>query len=114
MKKTKEIEVDVCDVCDGEELVSICMGCGKAACWNCRQKGEMENFSHSVYCSGSGDGTFCPACLVNPPEKIRPLLTIYYRIRALRNEANAEHEDFKKRCKEAEEELKALQALQKS
>lgn len=109
MKKSKTVEIDICDVCGGEELINICMGCGKAVCWNCKQKGEIESFSHSVSCSGSGDGDFCPKCLAIPPEEIRPLLTVYFRIKALRNEARSEYEDYKKRCKKAEADLKELQ-----
>ena len=110
MKIKREVEIDICDVCKtGEKFISFCLGCGKAVCWDCKEKGEIESFQHSVNCSGSGDGDFCPACLAKPPEKIRPLLTVYFRIRALRNEARSEYDDFRKRCEKAEADLKLLQ-----
>lgn len=108
MKIKKTIEMDVCDVCGSSDLISICMGCGKAVCYDCKKKGEIETFAHSVYCSGSGDGNFCPKCLAAPPDGIKVLLSMYFRIRALRNEASAATNDFKDRCERAENNLQFI------
>lgn len=110
MKKEIMKAVIFCDMCGKEESYShTCIGCGKQGCYNCR-KGAFKEFTHSVCCSGIGDGDFCNNCIENPPEKIIPLLTAYQNIVSLRAEQKEWYANFEKRAKEAEEKIKEERA----
>ncbi|KKN78864.1 hypothetical protein LCGC14_0346360 [marine sediment metagenome] len=109
MKKAITKQVDFCDTCDNGGLTYICLGCGKCACYDCKKKGEMIEYSHAVHFSGSGDGNFCPDCVDKPPnEKIAILLAAYRKISSLRTEEKGWYDNFRTRCDKAEAELKAL------
>ena len=61
MKKTILKEVTFCDCCGEETYVTQCLRCGTEHCYECRKK-VGKDYTHSVHCSGSGDGYYCNIC----------------------------------------------------
>ena len=109
MKKKVTVEQTFCDVCGKEASYSKCMGCGKDLCYECR-KVEAVEYKHGVHFSGSGDGLYCLKCDKEKREGGDKLHLAYRKIEMLRNEATGFWTEFEKRTKEAENELKRLQA----
>lgn len=109
MKKTVTIERDHCDGCGKPEYTEKCLVCGAEYCYDCRAKGKMVEYPHSVYCSGSGDGAYCVACdtklLV---ENKNPLHKAFVTISTLRDESERFQKDFQRRCNDAENHLASL------
>lgn len=107
--KTKLSEVHECDSCgkDCEHYPSKCDVCGKEFCWGCRE-GNVKTFDHGVYCSGSGDGSYCNECAKKALEAKEPRMMAFLTIRDLRVEAIARNDEFSKRVKEAEAIVKSL------
>ncbi len=87
--------------------MSACDNCGLEVCHNCNA-GErlITHFPHSVYCSGSGDADYCPACIALLREKGDPRLFAYLRIQALRAQAQEDALAFRSRVDAAEAEVK--------
>lgn len=111
MKKTKQIEVDICDVCGKEtELAYTCRRCDQIQCYECKKNHGVE-YTHSVHFSGSGDGFYCKACDVKLTDyNTDPLHNAYRAVAALKLESKTYYEDFKNRQDEAEAEVKRLAA----
>lgn len=108
MKRTIQVEVNVCQNCDKEtDYQYECDSCGNAYCFDCYKKCGQE-YSHGLYISGSGDGFFCTACLLAPQKYTKELLEAYQRIAALRIESQAYSEDISKRAKALESKIKTI------
>lgn len=108
MIKKELTEVRYCDFCGSNDSVyEHCMICGKDWCYECGKK-VSETLPHSCSCSGGDDGHFCKECLVNPPEKIMPLINAYRVIQCLRKEAEHFYTSYRVRAKTAEAEVKKL------
>jgi len=109
MKKTIQKQVDCCDACAKEDTyVYACKNCGTEHCYDCRET-EGKEYSHAINFSGSGDGYYCNKCDTELTRtKADKSHAAYRRIEALRNEAKAWGDDFRKRSDQAEAALKAL------
>lgn len=110
MKTTKSVEVDLCDLCGKEaEWSSACLHCGKVYCYDCR-KLHMVEYTHAVYCSGSGDGDYCRDCDTKLKKKgTNELHSAYLAIHLLKAEQEGYYKLFEKRRAEVEGNLKRLQ-----
>ncbi len=107
MKKEILKEVMICDCCKKEAYLDKCLGCGQEFCWECREKLGIT-YHAGVHFSGSGNGFFCSKCNINPSSEIFQLWLKYRQIQSLKNEESGFYEEFSKRSKKAEEELKIL------
>lgn len=107
MKIEKTVTVDVCDVCQKEEVYrdDHCFGCGKAICWTCQDKAGVK-YPHSINCRGSGDGLYCLECNVTMAGT--PLHQAYVAIRSLTHESEGFYASWKKRVDAAEKEAARL------
>ena len=104
MKKKVMREVNFCDFCDAEDCYYSCNVCGKHVCYDCKKIYTIE-YSHSVYCSGSGDGLYCNECDSKTNDT---LIRAYRKIKALRNEIEGWNAQFQIKKTQAESELKKL------
>ena len=105
MKKTKTIEIEACDFCDGDEhCYHRCLGCGKAVCHNCEKTQGVE-YPHSLNFRGSGDGWYCSQCEVTDTSG---LLASYRLMRSIRGAAERFYEETKKRADACEARIKEL------
>lgn len=105
MKKIVEKEIAFCDICETDINVYYeCDICGKHVCYE--HKGHVVQFGHSVWCSGSGDGTYCNECLAE--NKNDSLILAYRVIQNLRDESKEWNAAFEVRAKSAEEYIKTL------
>lgn len=109
MKKTVTREVDFCDRCGKEQdYLVACLGCRMEVCWQCSEAVGVT-YQHGVYFRGSGDGFYCRSCDIALSEtNADPLHVAYRAVRALRDEATASHNDFKRRQELAEGNLALL------
>jgi len=107
MKKLIEIEQTFCDFCGRDDCHDKCLGCGKDICYTCK-KIEAKEYRHAVYCSGSGDGTYCHGCDLEKRKSGDKLHAAYRMIESLRNEMEGFSVNFKHRSDKAEAEIKAL------
>lgn len=102
MKKIVHKEVSFCDVCGKEcSYAQVCLNCGKEFCYECL-KTEGVKYKHSVWFSGTGDGTYCNECDSKLKTSGNKLHTAYRKIVSLSNECEDFCSDFKKRADEAE------------
>jgi len=107
MKKTIQKEVQFCDKCGKESAYqTACMKCGMEMCFDCKQK-HGKKYDHAIYFQGSGDGFYCIACdaklTVTGTDKRH---NAYRAIKALKDELEAWHTDFKLRQEVAENNVK--------
>ena len=102
MIKSKTKEVHCCDKCGkDEDYISSCDNCGAEYCWDHR-KDNLISYPHSMYCSGSGDGSYCKKCVEKLTAAKDPRLLAYIAILDLRTEAEEAGKAFKKRVDAAE------------
>jgi hypothetical protein len=103
MKKTVTKEVDCCDECGGEvRYASPCMKCGAVYCYDHSERLTIS-LTHSVFCSGSGDGKYCKKCAaVLEATGVNELFNSYMAIAELRREQERFYKDFKRRADAAE------------
>jgi len=99
-------ERDVCDYCGDEHKVTYnpCPICGKAACWECKQKYFMERTAE-MHVSSSGN-KFCNECIANPPERFKKLMSLYDEMDALEKNEIAFYKQQKETQKELEENIR--------
>jgi len=107
MKKLVEIEQTICDICGKREAYYKCNGCGIDICYECIEVHAVK-YSHSLYCSGSGDGLYCNDCNEKLSKSDDKLYKAYVKIQMLKNEAKGWSEDFNQRSKLAEAKLQTL------
>lgn len=93
MKKKVTIEQVFCDFCGKPAGHVKCISCGKDFCYDCLDLNAVE-YKHSVYFSGSGDGTYCLTCNEEKLMNGDPLHRAYRKIQSLRNELTGFQEDF--------------------
>lgn len=108
MKTTKTITIDLCDFCRTEEApYLVCFGCGKRACFTCRER--INRYNAGVFFS-SNDAYWCQACeMQRLTGKVKDnVFDDYLAIKKLRLEHVAWSEEFTKRMKEAEEKVKHI------
>lgn len=109
MKNTIIKEVHLCDKCFQEaDYPRACMECGVEMCLKCWE-GLGVDYSHAVFYGGSGDGYYCKSCdqkLIDSATNEKH--TAYRLIKDLKLEANEWNDEFKRRSKAAEENLKRL------
>lgn len=108
MKTNKTVEIDTCDFCDSkQEAYSKCHACGKAACFDCREK-RLIQYNHAVFFQGSGDLYYCTDCEGKAFAKPDKVFTTYLAVRRLREECQRWNEDFKVRQQAADAAVKEL------
>lgn len=107
MKTRQEVDGYKCDECGTFKtyMTSCTGGCGKDYCYACRDR----NLTHYHYCahvSGCSNGDFCVEC----HERLQgsPLMNAYQKIATLRKEAEDWNEDWRRRTKQAEDELQRV------
>ena len=105
MKKTVKKEVSICDECGKQGCLHECMICGKDYCYECFKVIGIK-FSHSVRCSGSGDGEYCAECVEKNSSD--ELIIAYQAIQSLRDECDAYYLQFDKRADAAKERVSLL------
>ncbi len=106
MIKTILKEVHCCDKCGKDEhYISKCDNCHSEYCWNCRV-GNIVAFPHSIYCEGSGDGSYCTHCVDELKRQKDPRLMAYLAIQDLRGEMKRDADKFKARVDATEAEVK--------
>lgn len=109
MRKTVSKEVTFCDNCKKETDVASCLDCGIEHCNECRKVRGIE-YNQAVFGSGPGDGYYCSLCIGTNQTKRSPLHSAYIKIKQLQNEDSAFYADLRKRCTDAEVNLKTIQA----
>lgn len=108
MKKIVSKETSFCDKCGKETYVTKCNNCDKEHCWECRKIEGIE-YTHSVHCSGSGDGYYCNLCDAELRKaKTDELHNSYLTIQRLRDESENFYKDWNNRVKLADEKAKEL------
>lgn len=111
MRKEIMKEVSFCDECGREAYVHTCGKCGKDYCYEC-EKNYIE-YKAGVFHSGD-DGTYCLDCDSELlARKSDPIHAAYLRIKHLRMEHISWWEDFERRAKEADANLRDLKSGKK-
>lgn len=108
MKKTVEVEIEVCDLCKSDSLVYSCLHCGKDVCYECKKNGAMKVYNSGVAFT-SKDGHWCRECdQALRDAKSSPLHAAYWAIARLQEEGVEIHKAFRERSEAAESHLNAL------
>lgn len=112
MKAETKIIGTFCDWCNalvGEYSGYSCHTCGKDACYDCAKKQTVE-YSHGVYCSGSGDGRYCKECDKKHLQSGRDAVwNAFQRVKRAREMVQARNDEMHAEVKTAETLLEIAQ-----
>ena len=108
MKKMIEKEVTLCDSCEKEAYLKVCIRCGVEHCYECKKFKGIE-YTNGVRFSGTGDGYYCNECDgILFTKEHNDLHFAYVIIRNLKTESQLYYADFSKRSTAAEDILSNL------
>lgn len=110
MKKQIKVEVACCDFCSEQNTYHQCQLCKKDICYNCKEKFAVV-YHYSVHFQGSEDVIYCQECLGKMvagtcSKREKDIYNAYNAIKLLKDEGSRYNEDYTKRAKLVEENLK--------